>query len=314
MMQEIQTRQEAQMKALQESFQIQAGRLQEALVRQSAYTQEAIEASKTKKEEVQWRKLIKTPDVFGPSTAKEERDQFPDWKHKMKTWLSAVEPELAEDLNKVESARDTPFPMADFSPRTKERSVKFYSILASYTKNEPLRVIKSMTDYNGLEAWRNLIQEHEPYTRGRGLALLNKVLNHKFDNKKTHLENLVAFEEAIETYETAANDVMSDDVKVSIVMNNMEGPVRQHLLLTVDSKTKFENIRQFLVTYEQTVRWTTTDLINSGKDHGGLADMDVSRVKGKGKDKGSKGFKGKGKWRMKGKGKGGKGKWNENGF
>ena len=231
----------------------------------------------------------------------------------MKTWLSAVEPELAEDLNKVESARDTPFPMADFTPRTKERSMKFYSILASYTKNKPLRVRKSMTDYKGLEAWRNLIQEHEPYTRGRGLALLNKVLNHKFDNKKTHLENLVAFEEAIENYETAANDVMSDDVKVSIVMNNMEGAVRQHLLSTVDSKTKFENIRQFLVTYEQTVRWTTTDLINSGKD-GGLADMDVSRVKGKGKDKGSKGFKGKGKWRMKGKGKGGKGKWNENGF
>ena len=143
---------------------------------------------------------------------------------------------------------------------------------------------------------------------------MNKVLNHKFDNKKTHLENLVAFEEAIENYETAANDVMSDDVKVSVVMNNMEGAVRQHLLLTVDSKTKFENIRQFLVTYEQTVRWTTTDLINSGKGHGGQTDMDVSRVKGKGKDKGSKGFKGKGKWRMKGKGKGGKGKWNENGF
>ena len=232
----------------------------------------------------------------------------------MKTWLSAVEPELAEDLNKVESARDTPFPMADFTPRTKERSMKFYSILASYTKNKPLRVIKSMTDYNGLEAWRNLIQEHEPYTRGRGLALLNKVFNHKFDNKKTHLENLVAFEEAIENYETAANDVMSDDVKVSVVMNNMEGAVRQHLLLTVDSKTKFENIRQFLVIYEQTVRWTTTDLINSGKDHGGQADMDVSRVKGKGKDKGSKGFKGKGKWRTKGKGKDGKGKWSENGF
>ena len=57
---------------------------------------------------------------------------------------------------------------------------------------------------------------------------------------------------------------MSDDVKVSVVMNNMEGPVRQHLLPTVDSKTKFENIRQFLVTYAQTVRWATTDLIASG--------------------------------------------------
>ena len=119
MMQEIQTRQEAQMKALQEGFQIQAGRLQEALVRQSVFTQEAIEASKAKKEEVQWHKLIKTPDVFGPGTAKEERDQFPDWKHKMKTWLSAVEPELAEDLNKVESARDTPFPMADLAQKRK---------------------------------------------------------------------------------------------------------------------------------------------------------------------------------------------------
>ena len=293
-MQEAATRQERQITALQEGLRAQTLRLQEALVQQQKYTQDIVDATANKKEEVQWHKLVKSPDVFGPNTAKEEREQFPDWKHKMKIWLSAVDPDLAEDLNKVESARDTPFPMKDFTPRTKDTSKKFYSILTSYTKNKPLCVLKSMTDYNGLEAWRNLLQEHEAYIRGRGLALLNKVLNHKFDPKKTHLENLVAFEEAIENYESASNDVvMSDDVKASVVMNNMEGPVRQLLLLTVDSKTKFENIRQFLVSYEQTVRWTTTDLINSGKDHGGVADMDVSRVKGKGK--------GKGKW-TKGKG------------
>ena len=141
-----------------------------------------VDASAAKKEEVQWHKLVNTPEVFGPNTAKEEREQFPDWKHKM--------------IKKVESARETPFPMKDFTPRIQDRSKKFYSILASYTK-KPWRVLKAMTHYNGLEAWRSLLQEHQPYTCGRGLALLNNVLNHKFDSKQTHLENLVAFEEAI---------------------------------------------------------------------------------------------------------------------
>ena len=43
-------------------------------------------------------------------------------------------------------------------------------------------------------------------------------------------------------------------------------------------------------------RQTTTDLIESGQDHGGQADMDINQIKGKSKGNGKgKSFKGKGK-------------------
>ena len=92
------------------------------------------------------------------------------------------------------------------------------------------------------------------------------------------------------------------------VPGSTESPLRQHLLLNVKETIKYSTLRQFLVSHEQTTRWTTTDLINSGKDHGEQADRDLSRIKGE-----EKGGKAKGKRKMSWKGKfgGGKGKEEE---
>ena len=162
-----------------------------------------------------------------------------------------------------------------------------------------------MQDENGFEAWRLLLEEHLPHTRARSLQLLSNLIHTKFDSKRTTMKNILKFEDSIEEYEKSSGDTVQGDLKVSVVLGNTEGPLRQHLLLNVKETTKYSTLRQFLVSYKQTTRWTTTDLINSGKDHGGQADMDISRVKGE--EKGGKG-KGKGKMSWKGKFGGGKGK------
>ena len=123
------------------------------------------------------------------------------------------------------------------------------------------------------------------------------------------------FEELIDEYEKASKEKTSDSFKMGTVIDSVPATVRQHILLNIKEDTNYDDLRTFLTTYENAKRWTqptTTDLINSGKDHGGQAAMDVSQVKGNYKGKGKR--KGKGKDQSKGKGKGGdKGGWSKGG-
>ena len=116
----------------------------------------------------------------------------------------------------------------------------------------------------------------------------------KFENKKTTLETILAFEEAIDVYEKASGDLVPDDLKISIILSHQECQLRQHMSMNITPKTTYPKLRQFLLSYEQNIRWTTTDLISPGKDHVSQADMDIGRVKGKGKDGRGKGKSNKG--------------------
>ena len=299
---------EATNRAIAASQQQAAAALEQAAAQSSkAIAQLAEEASKKKDNigEVELHKMIKSPDIFSPSTYKEEKEQYPEFRVKMRSWIGALDSSLLEKINVVENARSEKLIHEEFTPRTIDKSKKLYSILASYTTGRPLRTIKQVQDENGFEAWRLLLEEHLPRTRARSLQLLSNLIHTKFDSKRTTMENILKFEDSIEEYEKSSSDSVQDDLKVSVVLGNTEGPLRQHLLLNVKETTKYSTLRQFLVSYEQTTRWTTTDLINSGKDHGGQADMDISRIKGE--EKGGKG-KGKGKMSWKGRFGGGKGK------
>ena len=297
---------EATNRAIAASQQQAAAALEQTAAQSSkAIAQLAEEASKKKDNigEVELHKMIKSPDIFSPSTYKEEKEQYPEFRLKMRSWIGALDSSLLEKINVVENARSEKLVHKEFTSRTIDKSKKLYSILTSYTKGRPLRTIKQVQDENGFEAWRLLLEEHLPHTRARSLQLLSNLIHTKFNSKRTTMENILKFEDSIEEYEKSSGDSVQDDLKVSVVLGHAEGPLRQHLLLNVKETTKYSTLRQFLVSYEQTTRWTTTDLINSGQDHGGQADMDISRVKGE-----EKGGKGKGKMSWKGRFGGGKGK------
>ena len=128
-----------------------------------------------------------------------------------------------------------------------------------------------------------LLDEREPYTRGRSLHLLNSLTSFKFESKKTTLENILTFEEAIDLCEKASGDLVHDDLRIPIIRPAGRPVASTHVdkHYTQDSKTTYPTLRQFPWSYEQNTCGATTDLINSGKHHGGQADMGVGRVKGK---------------------------------
>ena len=145
--------------------------------------------------------MIKSPDIFSPSTYKEEKEQYPEFRLKMRSWIGALDSSLLEKINVVENARAEKLIHEEFTPRTIDKSKKLYSILTSYTKGRPLRTIKQVQDENGFEAWRLLLEEHLPHTRARSLQLLSNLIHTKFDSKRTTMENILKFEDSIEEYE-----------------------------------------------------------------------------------------------------------------
>ncbi|CAE7457814.1 unnamed protein product, partial [Symbiodinium microadriaticum] len=220
---------------------------QEAL---SSRIKEVFEQSR-EKGEIQLHKLVKAPEAFSPSTWQEERNSFGDFKHRLRTWLGAVDTDILQLMDKAEKDPEKEFKFASLTSQEQTNSKKLYSILSSYTKNRPQRVVTTVKEENGLEAYRQLVFFNQPNTK-----------------------------ELIDEYEKASKEKTSDSFKMGTVIDSVPATVRQHILLNIKEDTNYDDLRTFLTTYENAKRWTqptTTDLINSGKDHGGQAAMDVSQ-------------------------------------
>ena len=65
--------------------------------------------------------MIKSPDIFSPSTYKEEKEQYPEFRLKMRSWIGALDSGLLEKINVVENARAEKLIHEEFTPRTINR-------------------------------------------------------------------------------------------------------------------------------------------------------------------------------------------------
>ena len=111
---------------------------------------------------------------------------------------------------------------------------------------------------------------------------------------------MIALRRIPEDYEKISDVFVGSETKLADIIANAPADVQEHILLNYDDKKSYADIRDYMLNVEKNKRWTklatkekrqtTTDLIESGQDHGGQADMDINQVKGKGKGN-SKDFK-----------------------
>ena len=249
----------------------------------------ALESYSTRAGAAEIHKLVKAPEVFAPSTWDEERKTFPDFHKKFKTWLSAIAPRFGEHMEVIERNTGTRLNAADMTPRTASLGKKLYAVLTSYTKGRPLRTISKVPGQNGFEAYRLLVHENMPKSRVRNFHLLRNIINFKADSGRSLNENVLAFEQLIEDYEKISSITVGSETKLAVIIANAPSDVQEHILLSYDDKKSYEDIRDYMLNVEKNKRWTklttkerrqtTTDLIESGQDHGGQADMDINQVK-----------------------------------
>ena len=110
--------------------------------------------------------------MFSPGTIDEEVSTWSDWALIFKNYIAFMDPRYLEDFVWSEQ-RDGPIREGEYEVGSDKgrRAVKLRSILSSYFKNRPLKILRSVVNNDGFEVWRRLVSELQPTSRSRSLAM-----------------------------------------------------------------------------------------------------------------------------------------------
>ena len=112
-------------------------------------------------------RVLKGPDVLD-----EEVSSWQDWAFIFKNYIGFMDPNYLSEFGWAE-AHDGPVREDEYTAGSEigRRAVKLYSVLSSYLKNRPLKILRSVLNNDGFEVWRRLTVELQPTSsRSRRLA------------------------------------------------------------------------------------------------------------------------------------------------
>ena len=205
------------------------------------------------------------------------------------------------------------------------RGMKLYSVLSSYLRNRPLKVLRSVNDMNGFEVWRRLTAELEPSSRSRSLAMAQALVGFPSMSRGASLMDYVlTHEKLVNEYERLSGVRYDDNLKLGTLLKGIPQQLRQHVMVDINDRATYMDLRTKLLQYERSNQtWSAENILgslsvqphhssSSSKEYQGPIPMEVDRMHGdrkypKGKDPKGKG-KGKGESKGKGKGYGGYGR------
>eukprot|EP00435_Cladocopium_sp_Y103_P032397 s251_g8.t1 len=264
-----------------------------------------------------WWKLLPKLQIFDHATREAEISNWKEWCWSFEQYISSVDAKFADDIQQVRNHLDRVVDPIDFSDQESQRNNFFYSLLSSLVRQRALMVVKQVSNSNGLEAYRVLIQQNEPLSKNRSMGLLNIIMNWpQFSGKMSFMQHILILEHAYAEYEKRGQK-LNDDLKTAVLMRSVTGQLKTWLQLQVTETTTYSCVREMILLYDaSTTKWSEQMVL--GVDASGNSDgpvpMEIDRVENKGK--GGKGSKGKskdkgstkGKSGGKSKGKDGKGK------
>lgn len=236
--------------------------------------------------------------------------------------MASVDARFADDIQQVKSTVEQPVDPIDFSDGERQcNSHSFlYSLLSSLVRQRALLVVKQVSNSNGLEAYRLLIQQHEPLSKNRSMGLLNVIMNWpSFNSNVSLVQQVLKLENAYAKYEKLGSK-LNNDLKTAILMCIVTGQLKTWLQFQVSKSTAYAKVREMILLYGAlTTRWSEQMALGTKTTAGGSdgpTPMKVDRVQSKGKSKGGKGKSkdkdgskgGKSKGKSKGKENKGKGK------
>ena len=199
------------------------------------------------------------------------------------------------------------------------RGMKLYSVLSSYLRNRPLKVLRSVGGMNGFEVWRKLTAELEPSSRSRSLAMAQALVGFPAMSKGASLMDYVlTFEKLISEYEKISGTKYHDNLKIGTLLKGIPQNLKQHVMVDITDRTTYDELRTKLLQYERSKsnmvsreHFGSTECPRSNHTHKqqgpikGPIPMELDRIYFR---KGKVDQKGKGDKRKGGKGKGDKGK------
>ena len=132
-----------------------------------------------------WARHLKTPDLFKPDSRDNELRQWSDWKFSFGNYIKGIDAPMAYSMKLVEENLNGNYELDEMTDDTKAQAIRLYSLLTSYLRNRPLKLVRHMKQENGFEAWQRLLREMQPVTRARSLALLTQLSRVQFAEGKS---------------------------------------------------------------------------------------------------------------------------------
>ena len=153
-------------------------------------------------------------------------------------------------------------------------SATLYACLATYTAEEPLELVRDVEGEHGFEAWRNLVQNHEPKTSRLKAMWLQKLMPADFKgDEAAYARKFRQWERDCRTYQKLIGGGLDVDIKIHLLVEGAPPGLREYLHLQADLyRRSYERLRAIIVNWLQAKHaWFT--------DSGGVRPMEIDRVK-----------------------------------
>ena len=237
-------------------------------------------------------KLLQRPDVFRPKDREEELTLWYEWAWTFKQSMLAVSPEIHGHLLEIEKDLGREMDEFEVSDDAMALSNKLYAVLTTMLRERPLQLLRSVPNNNGFEAWRVLHTTLAPTSKTRALALLGAISQYPNMSQGNLLEQLLKMEDLFEKYEQA--------VKPALLLRVLPQSVKSHLTVSITDESTCDQMREVILRWERSSQKWCSQIVtgsvqfkNQPSDDGGLAPMDVDRVKASGAIKARVAFRAK---------------------
>ena len=174
--------------------------------------------------------------------------QFDDWAFAFKRMVRAANKEVYDMMVLAESG-ETMEEIADEVEYDKgdvaKCSAKIYDLLCQAVKGDPLQLIKSVDDMEGLKAWYKLTGKYSPKSMARAVRLVGQVTNPtKIGDLNKAETELDKWEELVKILKKDFNESFSDTVKLGIVATMMPASVQELIYQSIGKTANYEEVIQ----------------------------------------------------------------------
>ncbi len=213
------------------------------------------------------------PEIFEGDDRK-----WKDWSVVFRSYASLAHPSLSQlMLDSEQAPKDTPILNATLEGDREVASRDLYHLLLSLTRGSALDKVVNAGVLEGAYAWRLLVDRWEPRIRSRAAGQPLELWRWNFSGDI--LSRIESFERACVQYGQNTGAALTDDLKVGIVVNNLdEGAVRSHLILNAERLNTWQIFGSELEQITCVMAFAAQN-INDPMDVGALG------LKGFGKDK-----------------------------
>ena len=199
---------------------------------------------------------------------------FSDWKWKTRNMMTQISPMIKEFFDLVDKAEndiddeDLFFYNYENKEMLKDISKNVYYILAQKTDDEPLVLVKNVTEGNGAAAWKKLVKRYDGKSMGKQVHLLRKAVNLGRTKKLSGLLSAINDWEHVVLRLSQEYDVnIENELKIGILLELLPVDVTEIMVQRIEKEDDYKTVKEKVMRY-----------VEQREEFGGTFPMDCSHI------------------------------------